>query len=68
MFKPNESTADRAVRVVIGLAALVAFFLLPDAGWRWWLLLGIVPLLTGLVGWCALYRLFGISTRRNPAA
>ena len=44
MFKPNESTADRAIRVVIGLAALAAFFLLPDAAWRWWLLLGLVPL------------------------
>ena len=65
MFKPNESTADRAIRVVIGLAALAAFFLLPDAAWRWWLLLGLVPLLTGLVGWCALYQLFGLSTRRH---
>ena len=65
MFRPNESTADRAIRVVIGLAALAAFFLLPDAGWRWWLLLGLVPLITGLVGWCALYQLFGLSTKRD---
>ena len=64
MFKPNESTADRAIRVVIGLAALAAFFLLPDAAWRWWLLLGLVPLVTGLVGWCPLYQLFGLSTKR----
>ncbi len=68
MFKPNESTADRVLRVAIGVAALTAFFLLPDAGWRWWLLIGIVPLVTGIVGWCPLYRLLGLTTRRDRPA
>lgn len=62
MFKTNEGIADRAVRVILGLALLLGFFLLPEASYRWVLLIGIVPLLTGLVGWCPLYSVFGLST------
>lgn len=62
MFKNNEGMVDRAVRVIVGLALLAVFFLYPDAGWRWFALIGIIPLATGLVGWCPLYALFGLST------
>ncbi|MBS3847727.1 DUF2892 domain-containing protein [Devosia sp. BSSL-BM10] len=62
MFKTNESTIDRVLRVVVGLALLVAFFVFPDAGWRWLALIGLVPLITGIVGTCPLYMLLGIST------
>lgn len=62
MFKTNEGTVDRVLRVVVGLALLVAFFMFPDAGWRWFALIGLVPLITGIVGTCPLYRLLGIST------
>jgi hypothetical protein len=55
----NEGTIDRAIRVVLGIALLS----LTVAGPRSMLgLIGIVPLLTGLVGFCPLYRLVGIST------
>ena len=33
-----------------------------------WGLVGLVPLLTGAIGFCPLYRLFGVSTARNKAA
>jgi hypothetical protein len=62
MFKTNESTIDRVLRVVVGLALLAAFFIFPDAGWRWFALIGLVPLITGIVGTCPLYMLLGIST------
>lgn len=62
MFKNNEGMVDRAVRVIAGLALLAVFFLYPDASWRWFALIGIIPLATGLVGWCPLYALFGLST------
>ncbi|WDQ99155.1 DUF2892 domain-containing protein [Devosia sp. J2-20] len=62
MFKTNESTIDRVLRVVVGLALLTAFFIFPDAGWRWLALIGLVPLITGIVGTCPLYMLLGIST------
>lgn len=66
MFTKNVGTADRAIRVVLGLAMLIAFFSLPEAGWRWLLLIGLVPLVTGAVGSCPLYSLIGVSTCRRP--
>ena len=36
--------------------------MLPEAGYRWFLLIGIVPLATGLMGSCPAYSIFGIST------
>jgi hypothetical protein len=62
MFKKNEGSVDRILRVILGVALLAAFFMLPDASYRYWLLIGIVPLLTGLVGTCPLYSIFGIGT------
>jgi len=62
MFKTNEGTIDRVLRVIVGVALLAAFFIFPDAGWRWFALIGLVPLITGLVGTCPLYMLLGIST------
>lgn len=64
MLKTNVGTADRIIRVVLGLALILGFFLNPEAGWRWLYLIGIVPLVTGLVGSCPVYSLLGISTCR----
>ncbi|MEO7887361.1 MAG: DUF2892 domain-containing protein [Polaromonas sp.] len=57
----NAGTADRAVRIVAGLVILGLYFVL-DPAYRWWALLGGVPLLTGLLGWCPAYTLLGIRT------
>lgn len=62
MFKTNEGTIDRIIRVVVGLALLALIVVFPDASWKWWGLVGLVPLLTGLVGTCPLYSIFGLST------
>ena len=62
MFPRNEGTLDRVLRVILGVALLAAFFFFPDASYRWAFLIGVVPLLTGLVGSCPLYRIFGLST------
>ncbi len=62
MFKTNEGTVDRALRIIVGVALLAMFFLYPGASWRYWTLIGIVPLLTGLVGSCPLYSILGMST------
>ena len=62
MFKKNVHPWERAGRVILGLALLAAFFALPDLAWRWVLLIGIVPLVTGLAGSCPLYTVFGFST------
>jgi hypothetical protein len=63
MFKTNEGTLDRAIRVVVGVALLMWFFIDQGQGfWHWAKLIGILPLLTGIVGTCPLYAILGIST------
>jgi hypothetical protein len=58
-FPANEGTVDRAVRVVAGVAILALAFIGPKTPWAY---LGAIPLLTGLLGTCPLYTLFGWST------
>lgn len=66
MFKNNVGTIDRAIRVIVGILLLAIFFLAPqDAWWRWLTLIGIVPLLTGAFGTCAIYSMLGMSTKEK---
>jgi hypothetical protein len=58
-FETNEGTVDRALRILAGLGILSLAFVGPETSWGW---LGLVPLLTGLVGTCPLYSIFGLST------
>ncbi len=62
MLKKNVGAVDRGLRIAAGLALLAAFLALPEAPWRWALLIGIVPLATGLLGSCPAYTLLGLST------
>jgi hypothetical protein len=55
----NEHPIERVVRVVLGLGLLSLLFIGPQT---WLGLIGLVPLLTGLVGSCPIYTLLGIST------
>jgi hypothetical protein len=61
----NEGMIDRAVRVVLGLGLLTLLGVGPVPGWGLLGLIGAVPLLTGLVGFCPLYRLMGLSTNKT---
>lgn len=58
-MKANVGTIDRILRVVVGLA-LVGMAAAGVVGWWGWL--GLVPLATGLVGWCPPYALLGFNT------
>ncbi len=58
-MNPNEGSLDRTVRVVLGLVLLSVMFVGPRS---WVGLVGLVPLATGLAGYCPLYRLLGIRT------
>jgi len=62
MFPKNVGPADRVVRVILGIALLAFFFLVPTSPWHWVGLLGIVPLLTAAIGSCPLYTLLGLSS------
>jgi hypothetical protein len=55
----NEGTADRTLRVILGIAILSLAFAGPRTPWGY---LGLVPLLTGAMGSCPLYAIFGFST------
>ena len=59
MFRTNEGTIDRVLRVLVGLALIAIVFVGPKTPWGW---VGLVPLLTGLVGTCPVYTLLGIRT------
>jgi hypothetical protein len=63
----NLATWDRLLRVAVGLLMLVA-------GWAEWVpgvwdvalkIFGWVPLITGLIGWCPVYAMLGLSTRKR---
>jgi hypothetical protein len=60
-MEKNVGGIDRVVRIVAGLIILSLFFVV-DQNYRMWALVGLVPLFTGLVGWCPAYLPFGIST------
>lgn len=58
-MKSNVGGIDRILRIVIGLV-LIGLTLTGTIGvWGW---IGVVPLATGLVGWCGAYALFGWKT------
>ena len=57
----NEGKVDRAIRIVLGLALIALVFVGPKTNWGW---LGLIPLITGLTGFCGLYKLLGINTCR----
>lgn len=63
-MKPNVGMADRVIRIVVGFAVLSLFFIL-EGNARWLGLLGLLSLVTGLLGWCAFYVPFGIDTART---
>jgi hypothetical protein len=63
-MKQNVGTVDRAIRVVAGLVLLSLIFIL-EGNARWWGLIGVLPLVTGLIAWCALYVPLGIDTCRR---
>ncbi len=61
LMKPNIGKVERVVRIVGDLGVLSLAFVGPRASWAY---LGILPLLSGLIGWCPPYALLGISTVR----
>ena len=58
-MKANVGGIDRVIRIVAGLV-LVGLAATGTVGWWGWL--GLLPLGTGLIGWCPPYSIFGINT------
>jgi hypothetical protein len=58
-MKTNEGTLDRALRVIAGIVLLALTYTGTIGMWGW---IGVVPLLTGALGWCPLYTVLGFNT------
>ena len=60
----NVGWLDRVLRIIVGVV-LIAYAIplgYPHTGWNWVGWIGVVPLLTAVVGSCPLYSVLGIST------
>ncbi len=60
-MKLNVGSADRVIRIVVGVAICAA-------GWyyhSWWGLVGVVPIVTAAIGWCPAYLPLGLSTKKE---
>ncbi len=58
----NIGTVDRALRVAVGVGLIAAALLGYIGLWGW---IGVVPLLTGTIKFCPLYRAVGITTNSD---
>ncbi len=61
-MKKNIGGIERIIRIVVGLGILSLVFIGPETKWGY---LGLIPLATGLIGWCPPYHLLGISTCKS---
>jgi hypothetical protein len=57
-MKKNVGSVDRLLRIIVG-AVIVVWGVYSDS---WWGLVGLVPLMTGLLNWCPIYLPFNLST------
>jgi hypothetical protein len=64
LFPCNMGRVDRAVRITIGVVLLALTFGGSSYAWGY---IGILPLLTGLVGYCPAYKPLGLDTRGHRA-
>jgi hypothetical protein len=65
----NVGVIDRTLRIVVGVLLIVfaAGYAFPHTGWNWLGWIGVVPLVTAIVGVCPLYGALGLSTRAESA-
>lgn len=62
-MKTNTGNIDRILRAIAGLILLSLVFIGPQTLWG---LVGLVPLLTAITGFCPAYTLLGINTCKAP--
>ncbi len=62
VMKQNVHNIERVGRVIVGIGLLSLVFVGPQTPWGW---IGIVPIVTGIIGWCPPYAMLGISTCKS---
>ena len=58
-MKANVGGIDKILRIIAGLVLIGLAIMGIGAPWSW---IGVVPLATGLMGWCPAYTLFGLNS------
>ena len=58
-MKTNVGNIDKILRIVLGIVVIVLGFVFQS----WWGLIGVVLLFTGLLNFCPIYSIFGLSTK-----
>ncbi|MBK7423275.1 MAG: DUF2892 domain-containing protein [Propionivibrio sp.] len=58
-MKTNVGGIDKILRIAVGIALIAMAYMNVVGVWGY---IGVVPLLTGLIGWCPVYPLLGISS------
>ena len=58
----NMGRTDRAVRILLGIILLAYALVIPDTGWNWVGWIGVIPIITAIVGYCPAYPVLGIKT------
>jgi hypothetical protein len=65
MINLNVGVIDRTGRIVLGAILVLFAMTIRDSGWAY---VGLIPLVTGTIGCCPLYALFGFSTYEERSA
>jgi len=66
MFKQNENNLDKNIRLFVGgVALLLATFVFTGALQIAAFIVGILGVFTGLTGFCLIYKLLGITTKKQ---
>lgn len=60
----NVGTADRIIRIIVGLGVVALVFVGPKTPWGW---LGLVPLVTAVMGRYPLYSVLKLRTKPRSA-
>jgi len=58
-MEKNVGGIDRVLRIIVGLGLISLVYVGPQTPWGW---IGVIPLLSAIVGFCPAYRLIGLST------
>jgi hypothetical protein len=61
----NVHNIERIIRIIVGLGLISLVFAGPQTVWGW---IGVIPLATGIIGWCPPYALLGFSTCKTKQA
>lgn len=62
-MQKNMGGIDRLLRAIVGVVLITCVFVGPQIIWGW---IGVVPLVTAVIGWCPAYLPFGFKTCKAP--